>query len=74
VNSAPINESETEIPDAEANDEVQVAIGDDGGFYPRCTTENFVTLMSQLLTFHAYYKQKSFWKKNQICGRGTRSQ
>jgi hypothetical protein len=20
--------------------------------------------MSQLLTFHAYYKQKSFWKKN----------
>ena len=32
--------------------------------HPRCTSENFVTLMSQLLTFHAYYKQKTFWKKS----------
>ena len=30
----------------------------------RCTTPDFVTLMTQLLTFHAYYKQDSFWKKN----------
>jgi hypothetical protein len=63
VNSAPINDSEMEIPNAKADDEVKAAIGDDGGFHPRCTTDNFVTLMSQLLTFHAYYKQKSFWKK-----------
>jgi hypothetical protein len=63
VNSAPINDSEMEIPDAEANGAVEAAIGDDGGFNPRCTTENFATLVSQLLTFHAYYKQKSFWKK-----------
>jgi hypothetical protein len=31
---------------------------------PRCTKSAFIILMSQLLTFHAYYKQQTFWKKN----------
>jgi hypothetical protein len=53
-------ESSTNADQSSSNDS---EIPDDAS--PRCTTPAFVTLMAQLLTFHAYYKQDSFWKKNQ---------
>jgi hypothetical protein len=50
-----ISERESEAQDNDDTNAVQL---------PRYTTPAFITLMSQLLTFHAYNKLKSFWKKN----------
>jgi hypothetical protein len=52
-------ESETDIVDIDESADTGTE-----DFQARCTFSDFVTLMSQLLTFHAYYKQKTFWKKS----------
>ena len=54
------NEEEQAESDGECPQ--QEALPDLSGF-PRCTANNFIELMSMLLTFHAYYKQSFFWKK-----------
>ena len=41
---------------------------DDYESFPRCTVHAFVALLEQLLSFHAYYKQELFWRKDDPSG------
>ena len=57
THSSYVDNNDSETSSIEDQDEE-----DDG---PHCTTQNFVTLMTQSLTFHAYYKKQSFWLETQ---------